>query len=482
MRISFSLRAFVVYFIVLALLAWFILDEATERMSITLRQSAESVLVDTVNLLATTLEHQFVDQSLDTWEIEQLFTEAYKRKLNAQIYSVHKTRIDTEVYITDRDGTVVYDSSGAHTGEDFSSWRDVKLTLEGEYGARTSFRDDDNTKEGDPRIMVVAAPIYFQEEIVGAVSVVKPLGVLEKFLLNQSKQLKTYAVGLLALAMLLGYLVSYSFTRAIQKLARYADEMALGKKAASPTFMDKRFIGLARAISHMRHQLDGKQYIEDYVHSLTHELKTPITSVQAAAELLQEDMPAEQRQRFIDNIQNANARMSRLVERMLKLAKLEGMQPLQTSGEFDLSESLRELLDERSALIATREINLSGLKKGPVLARGDRLLIQQAIGNLLDNAILYGKEGSNVEVNCEVSDKVYSVEVINKNQEIDSLVIERAFDRFFSLPADEQRSKSNGLGLSFVREIMKLHGGTAQLSNSDEGVQAKISWPAKAPG
>ena len=479
LRISFSLRAFVVYFVVLALLAWFILDEATERMRITLRQSAESVLVDTVNLLATTLEHQFDDQTLDTWEIERLFTEAYKRKLNAQIYSVHKTRINTEVYITDRNGIVVYDSSGEHAGEDFSLWRDVKLTLEGEYGARTSFRDDDNTQEGDPRIMVVAAPIYFQGEIIGVVSVVKPLGILEAFLLNQSYQLKKYAMGLLALALLLGYLVSYSFTRAIEKLARYADEMATGKKVSSPTFMDKRFVNLAQAILRLRHQLDGKQYVEDYVHSLTHELKTPITSVRAAAELLQEDMPAKQRQQFIDNIQNANKRMSRLVERMLELAKLEGLPPLRTFVEFDLTKCVRELLDERSALILSRDIKLCGLGNKMVNARGDPLLIQQAIANLLDNAFYYGRAGGEVQIHCEASDGVYSVEVLNKDQALDPLIIERAFERFFSLPPKEQKSKSTGLGLSFVREIMKLHRGIAALSNTPEGVQAKIRWPVK---
>jgi two-component system sensor histidine kinase CreC len=392
---------------------------------------------------------------------------------------VYKDRIDTAVYITDRNGTVVYDSSGEHKGDDFSLWRDVKLTLEGEYGARTSFIDEDHTEEDDPRILVIAAPIHFQNEIVGVVSVVKPLQILDAFLLSQSYQLKKYAVGLLALAMFLGYLVSYSFTRAIEKLARYADEMATGKKVTSPTFMDKRFVNLAQAISRLRHELDGKQYVEDYVHSLTHELKTPITSVQAAAELLQEDLPAEQRQQFIDNIQNANKRMSRLVERMLELAKLEGLPPLQTSAEFDLTKSIGQLLDERSALITARKIKVSVLGNRLVIARGDPLLIQQAIANLLDNALHYGRAGSEVQIHYGEVDQAYSVEVINKDQELDPLIIERAFERFFSMPLNQEISKSTGLGLSFVREIMKLHGGTAVLSNIPEGVQAKICWPVR---
>ena len=477
MKISFSLRAFALYFMVLAGLAWFILGEATERMQTTLRQSAESVLVDTANLMATTLEHQFSDQTLDTWEIERLFSEAYRRKLNAQIYDVRKERIDTEVYVTDRRGMVVYDSSGEHTGADFSRWRDVKLTLEGKYGARTSFRYD-SPIEGDPRIMVVAAPIYFQDKIVGVVSVVKPLDILETFLVNQSSKLKTYAVGLLAFAMLLGYLVSHSFTRAIQKLATYADEMAAGRKVAMPVFRDKRFIELAQSISGLRGELDGKQYVEEYVHSLTHELKTPITAVQAAAELLQEDLPAEQHRKFIKNIQNANARMSRLVERVLELAKLEGQSPLQTPVKFDLSKCIRQLLDERSAYISGHGIKISGLDARRFVVQGDPLLIQQAIANLLDNALFYGPPGGEVEVRYALENQQYTLEVLNRGQMLESLVLKRAFERFFSLPGAQQNTKSTGLGLSFVREIMALHGGTATLSNAPGGVLAKISWPA----
>lgn len=479
MKISFSLRAFGAYFIVLALLAWFILDEATERMTTTLRQSAESVMVDTANLLATMMEHEFSYMTLNTWEIKRLFAEGYTRKLDAQIYGVHKDRIDTEVYITDREGRVVYDSSGEHTGEDFSRWRDVKLTLAGDYGTRTSSRYDPPI-EGGPRIMVVAAPILYHGEIVGVVSVVKPIEILDAFLLNQDQKLKRYAVVLLGLAMLLGYLVSHSFTRAIEKLSNYAKEMASGKKVASPTFTDKRFTNLARAISHLRKQLDGKQYVEDYVHSLTHELKTPITSVKGAAELLYEDLPAEQRQKFVDNIQNANQRMFRLVNRMLDLAKLEGLPSVNVHTPFDLTKCVRQLLGELSALILAREIKISGLESMPVMVNGDPLLIQQAIANLLDNALYYGPVGGEVELYCTASDQTYSVAVLNKDQALDSITTERAFERFFSVPENENNPKSTGLGLSFVSEIMKLHRGSATLSNTAEGVLAKISWPAKS--
>jgi len=481
MKISFSLRAFVVYFIILACLSWFFLDKAIERLNVALRQSAESVLVDTANLLATSLEHEFEDQTLDTWEIERLFSEAYDRDLNALIYNVQKGKVDTEVYITDRDGIVVYASSGEHSGEDFSGWRDVQLTLEGEYGARTSFKYEDQTEEDDEKIMVIAAPIRFDQNIVGVVSVVKPIQSLEAFLLDESNQLKKYAIALLAIAMLFGYFVSHGFTASIVKLANYANSMAEGKKVPIPNFMDKRFDNLSNAITHLRKQIDGKEYVEKYIHSLTHELKTPITAIEASTELLCEEMPLQERRKFIGNIQTSNRRMSRLVDRMLGLAKLEGMPEVTSISEFDLASALKQLVRERDAILDERNVDVRYPELDTLSVQGDPLLIQQAIANLLDNAILFCRSGGEIRLTMETTRQGYLVSIFNQGDALDDFVIERAFDRFFSTPPTGEQSKSTGLGLSFVREIMNLHQGIASLENTQGGVVAKLWWPGTKP-
>ena len=93
--------------------------------------------------------------------------------------------------------------------------------------------------------------------------------------------------------------------------------MAAGKRVAAPRFMDKRFDNLSGAITRMRQQIDGKAYVEEYVHSLTHELKTPITAISASAELMEEDLPSEERRRFAGNIKASAGRMARLVDRLL---------------------------------------------------------------------------------------------------------------------------------------------------------------------
>ena len=143
MKLGYSVRAFFVYFVVLGTILWFVLENANERLNDGMRQAAESVIVDTTNLLATLLEGEIgrleqTDVALATQALDGLFTQARKRRLEAQIYQVTKTGIDYQVYVTDQRGIVVYDSEHRSLGQNFSEWRDVKLTLSGEYGARTS--------------------------------------------------------------------------------------------------------------------------------------------------------------------------------------------------------------------------------------------------------------------------------------------------------------------------------------------------------
>lgn len=477
MKLSVSLRAFVAYFLVLGALTWFFLDKATDKLSTAFQQSSETVLVDTAALLATSLEQQFRDQVLDTGEISHLFEQSYQRRIKAQIYSLFKDTIDLEIYITNRQGIVVYDSTGLNEGEDFSEWRDVKLTLEGEYGARTSFRYDDQTAEDDEKVMVVAAPIQIENDIVGVLSVVKPIRPLEQLLAAESANLKAYVLVALAVAMLIGYFVSHGFTGSISRLVDYANTMALGQRSKQPEFMDKRFDNLASAITHMRDELDGKEYVEHYIHGLTHELKTPLTAVEAAAELLSEEMSPADQKRFIENIRASNHRMQLLVERMLDLTKLENLSTLTEVNNFDLIELIEQQCQQSQALLneAGCEVQLEP-KQQRISVDGDELLMRQAISNLLDNAIENSPQNALINIEYLQDKQRHHLKITNQGH-LDDYVQQRAFERFFSKQSQQGIRKRTGLGLSFVREIMHLHQGDVSLSNSDEGIVAEISWP-----
>ena len=480
MKISYSLRAFGIYFIILGSLIWFTLDNAIERLNDGMRQSAESVLVDVAQLLATFIEDEAIEnERLSTIQLKRVFERLSERQFEAQIYQVTKTKIDSEVYVTDNKGVIVYDSTGENVGEDFSSWRDVRLTLDGRYGARTSFKDQSKTEPDDAKVMVIAAPISHNGKNIGVVSILKPIDSLEGHLLTETQQLQNYAFALLALALVLGYLLSLWFTHSLNKLALYANKMADGKKVTPPKMRDERLARLSDSISYMRSQLDGKEYVENYIHSLTHELKTPITSIRGAVELMSEDMPAEDRELFLNNISTSNQRMGRLVDRMLSLAKLEGTTELINQEEFDLIPTIKRLIQERVPTINERQITINLPQQNQFSCHGDRVLISQAIANLLDNAIRFCSNSGQIDISLETQDNTSIVRLFNQGEAIPDFALAKLYDRFFSLPPSNQSDsavKSTGLGLSFVREIMKLHKGKVEINNVSSGVVASLRW------
>jgi two-component system sensor histidine kinase CreC len=482
-KISYSLRAFGIYFIILGSLIWFTLDNAIERLNDGMRQSAESVLVDVAQLLATFIEDEAKENGrLSTTQLKRIFAELSQREFTAKIYQVTKTNVDSEVYVTDQNGIIIYDSTGKNIGEDFSRWRDVRLTLDGQYGARTSFRNQRRTQPNDPKVMIVAAQIKHLGNTIGVVSVLKPINSLEGHLLTETKQLQNYAFALLGLALVLGYLLSLWFTHSLNKLAKYANSMAEGKAVTPPIMRDVRLAKLSDSISNMRSQLDGKEYVENYIHSLTHELKTPITSIRGAVELMTEDMPVQDRERFLNNISTSNRRMSLLVDRMLSLAKLEGTTSLLNHEEFDLLVTIKRLVQERSPTISKRRIKINLPRQTTFNCRGDRVLIGQAVANLLDNAIRFCHEKGQIDISLESiesSNQYTKVSLFNHGEPIPDFALAKLYDRFFSLPPNhdnESISKSTGLGLSFVKEIMKLHKGQVEIKNISNGVQASLHW------
>lgn len=481
MKISYSLKAFGIYFVILGSLIWFTLDNAIERLNDGMRQSAESVLVDMAQLLATFIEDEAIQNDrLSTTQLKRVFEGLAVRKFTAQIYQVTKTDVDSEIYVTDDKGVIIYDSTGEHVGEDYSDWRDVRLTLDGKYGARTSYTNQLNTEPDDPKVMIVAASINHKGKTIGVVSVLKPIGSLEGHLLTETKQLQNYAFVLLGLALLLGYLLSLWFTHSLNKLAKYANSMAEGKKVKPPLMRDVRLAKLSDSISYMRSQLDGKEYVENYIHSLTHELKTPITSIRGAVELMTEEMPTQDRENFLSNISTSNQRMSRLVDRMLSLAKLEGTPELLSNEEFDLVPTIKRLVKERSPTIDQRQLKINLPQQTSFSCNGDRVLVGQAIANLLDNAIRFCDENGQVDVSLESLDHHTRISLFNQGEAIPDFALAKLYDRFFSLPPSNNNeavaSKSTGLGLSFVREIMKLHKGQVEIKNLSNGVLATLYW------
>ncbi|MCJ1878668.1 two-component system sensor histidine kinase CreC [Pseudomonas nitroreducens] len=467
-----SLRIFLVYFFFVGLTGWFVLRTVMDEIRPGVRQSSEETLVDTANLLAEILQADVKRGTLDQSRLPEMLRAYGARSPQADIWGVNKTAVNHRIYVTDARGIVLLDSLGQAVGQDYSRWNDVYLTLRGQYGARSSRESADDPESS---VMYVAAPIRDGEKIIGVVSVSKPNRTLQPYIDRSQRRLAWLGAGLIVLGLLVGAGLSWWLSRSLDRLTRYAQAVSEGRRAELPRYRGGEMAQLAGAVERMRVQLEGKDYVERYVHTLTHELKSPLAAIRGAAELLEGEMPAEQRARFVGNIAGESERLQQLIERLLNLAQVEQRQGLEERVPVALHELASELVDERMARV--QGVQLENAIAPQATVHGERFLLRQALGNLLDNALDFTPPGGVIRFDAQPDGEGWRVELFNQGEAIPEFALPRLTERFYSLPRPASGRKSTGLGLNFVAEVVTLHGGELSVENVDGGVRATLFLP-----
>jgi two-component system sensor histidine kinase CreC len=286
--VNISVRLFLGFFLIVGLSAWFMFDIVTEEVEPGLRQATEETLVDAAHVLAEMAAQDLAEQRIHDGNFAHSLQAARQRLFAANIYGVQKKSVDFRVYISDTRGIVVFDSENKLLGSDFSRWKDVASVLRGEYGARTT-REDPNLPNTSS--MYISAPIFWQDKFIGVLSLAKPTISLQPYAQRAIRRLRHDGLVMLALSATIGLVFSFWLMRSIYGFIRYAQAVSVGEKAKAPTGGGHQFSELARALATMRERLEGKQYVEKYVQNLAHEMKSPLTAIVSAAELLEAPLP-----------------------------------------------------------------------------------------------------------------------------------------------------------------------------------------------
>ncbi len=195
-----------------------------------------------------------------------------------------------------------------------------------------------------------------------------------------------------------------------------------------------------------------------------------MAAIRGAAELLDGEMPAEQRARFVGNIAGESERLQQLIERLLSLAQVEQRQGLEEVGKVDLREIAASLLEGQAARIQRQRLRVENRLEGPCEVRGEQFLLRQALANLLDNALDFTRPAASFACSPRPTARVSPAPV--QPGAGDSRLRPGAPHRTLLLAAAGQRAQSTGLGLNFVAEVAQLHGGRLQVGNRDDGVEA----------
>ena len=480
MKISLTLRLFLVGALLAAAAGWITLRQVLGEIKPAVRQSTEETLVDTANLLAELLARDMQQGTLAQGDLPRVLAEYGRRRLGADIWGIRKDEVNHRIYVTDARGIVLLDSAGRAVGEDYSQWNDVFLTLRGRYGARTT-----EAVPGDERstVMHVAAPVRDGERIIGSVTVAKPNASVQPFIARAQRRLVLLAVGTLAAALALGALLSGWLSHSIRRLTRFADAVTAGQRPDVPSLPGNELTQLATALDTMRTRLEGKDYVERYVQTLTHELKSPLAAIQGSAELLRREMTPEQRAHFLANIDMETARLRSLSERLLSLAQVEQRRGLEETTPVPVRELVEELLAECAPRLELAGIKASNAVPAGTSVAGERFLLRQALLNLVDNAIEFTPAGRGFVIDAAAGAlpdgrAALVISVRNQGEPIPDYALSRVTERFYSLPRPGSGRKSTGLGLNFASEVAQLHGGEFRITNESEGVNAQLLLPA----
>ncbi len=449
---------------------WLIIHDVRPRYL----EAVEESTVDTAEIIAAMLSEQITEGRLPVEAISATMDAVRDRSLAARIYSIVKRDVSLRIYVTDARGTLLYDSTGRSApGEDFSQWRDVYLTLRGRYGARST-----RTIPDDPssQVIFVAAPILKNNGIAGVVSVGKPTNSITFLIAIARKRflLSLLLIGCAAIALSVG--LSCWITRPVGRLTEYANAIRKGEPRRLPALGTSEIGSLGEALEEMQAKLEGKNYIEDYVRALTHELKSPLTGIKGAAEILRDHVTDADGVKFLGNIETETERLHSLVDRMLQLSRLENVRAVART-RFPAAPFFQAVADSFRPQLAAKGLRLETHIPEGLMMEGDALLLRQAVSNLVANAIDFSPVSSVVTLAAVPGAENLAITVRDKGCGMPDFAFDKAFDKFFSLSRPDTGKKSTGLGLPFVAEVVSLHNGSVRLANAEPGLEATIMLP-----
>ena len=184
------------------------------------------------------------------------------------------------------------------------------------------------------------------------------------------------------------------------------------------------------------------------------------------------------RVRLEHNIRQEALRLQKIVEGVLELARAENRDSPPTREPLDMAALLNEALGLRESRLAEKTLCIHADVPASAPLHGDRFLLQQAVLNLLDNAIDFSPRGSTIYLQLHQAGEQLELRVRDEGAGIPDYAHPRLFERFYSTPRPDTGQRGTGLGLNLVEQAARLHGGTITLANHpDGGAEALLALP-----
>jgi len=348
---------------------------------------------------------------------------------------------------------------------------EVRRALRGRSAAATRYRS-----EAPSVILFVTEPVLRapDHQVVGVVYVTRSTQPVLEELYRIRRGFAKLLVVALAITLCITFLLSLSITRPLAQLAKAARAMGpgLNHETEIPIVGSGEIREVSSALASLwRAQRARLQYITEFSADVAHELKSPLTSIRGAAELLREGgEDATTRAHFLRNIELDAERLDQLVSRLLELSRIDASRTPFVVTELD--EVVRHVIERTT----TDEQPVVQQGVHPKLAMRSEDM-ERALLNLVENALRHGPSSAPVIVRVEETPALIRLIVQDQGGGVPEAVRGRLFERFFTT---EEKDRGTGLGLAIVRSVAEAHGGRAFLDEGfTEGARFVMELPRR---
>jgi signal transduction histidine kinase len=382
--------------------------------------------------------------------------------------------------LTDSNGVVI--AGRDEIGLSLAHVEEVRAALSGRAGVVLRQRVSDepapplySISRGARIRVFVAMPVFVEDRVRGAVLISRTPDNIVRSLYRERRKVALAGLLMIVGAALIGAVFVRTISRPLRDLVARADSIARGARdaigplkwhgTAEVAHLTQSFMGMARRLS------DRSDYLSTFASHVTHELKTPLTAIKGAVELLRDGAPAmsaEERTRFLDNILADSARMSVLLDRLRELARADNADIGGVSALGDVVAAARANFQELELAL-----DLGAGDEGAgrlAMSRENALMV---LGHLLDNARRHG--ASRVAISAREEGGRVIVRVADDGKGVSAGNRARIFEPFFTTRREEDGA---GMGLVIARALLRAHGGDIQLSESTAGAAFELELPA----
>lgn len=255
-----------------------------------------------------------------------------------------------------------------------------------------------------------------------------------------------------------------NFEKAVQKLKEEKERKTMQYIGEGSTFLLLIVAGAVFVFRIINKQLILSRQQQNFMMAITHELKTPIAVTKLNLETMQiRKLDHDQQQKLIrSTIQEAN-RLNALCNNMLLLSQIDSGGYTFTNEKFDLATLANDCTDDFLSRFPSRKIEVNAEEE--IIITGDKLLLQLAINNLLDNAIKYSGKDTVVLLKAFTQNKKIFLQVIDEGQGISEKEKGKVFEKYFR--GAQMQTKGTGLGLYLTKEIVRQHHGYIHMTNNN---------------